>query len=198
MRRCKGCNRPLPTDSAPQRRYCEPRENRDCKTERDAYRKAHERARAYNALTRVQHALPERPKRKTSARRDEKGELDYQGPHAPTSLWDEIDLAWQRANVRRVDALMSEAERGVRRVDRSAGMPVGQFRDVERISEWNDGQKEYSIVCTARSCPGCVGVPEDAGDAAELWLRGDTDKALANAEKAQAQVLQRLLRENRA
>ena len=192
MRRCKHCGHPLPPDSAPQRRYCPAEENPDCNTERDAYRKAKERACADNTYKRVVLALPDRPKRKTGSGRDERtGELD---PGGPRSRWDEVAAAWQRANLRRVDTLMTEAERAVRRIDRSAGTPAGQFRDVNRMAEWKAGDKEHSVVDTARSCPGCVGVSEDAGDPAELWLRGDTERAVAKAEK-QVRELQRLVAE---
>jgi hypothetical protein len=160
MRRCKGCQRPLPDDSAPQRRYCD---HPDCKRERDAYRKAHERARAYNALTRVIAPLDEQPpKRKTSSTHDAEGahedDRDFD-PGKVTSRWDEISKAWQRPRFRDVDRLMGEAERGVRDLHRSAATPVGQLRESHGWSR------------------------EDARSPGELWLKGEGEAAIAKAEE---------------
>ena len=110
MRRCKCCSRPLPVDSGLQRRYCDPREYPDCKAKRDAYRKAHGRARAYNAYALVVNEAPEgKPKRRTTE--PEAEDLDYEGRDlAISSRWDEISKAWQRAKLHEVNRLMEEAE----------------------------------------------------------------------------------------
>jgi hypothetical protein len=184
MKACECCQRSLPDDSAPQRRYCG---RADCKRGRDAYRKAHQRAGAYNALTCVVSPLPERPKRKTSSTHnpagDHEDDLNFDSGEI-TSRWDEISRAWQAANVWRptvdlpanrglpaldergrrigklidLDRLMGEAERAVRPLHRSAGTPVGQLHEANWSREdWNS--------------PG------------ELWLRGETDRAVEKAKK---------------
>ena len=172
MRRCKCCGRPLPADSAPQRRYCE---HPDCKQERDAYRKTQERARAFNAYTRVILESPEPAgRRRTSPSRDEKGELDWDSLSAGSGMWQAIRQAWfpldGNPSVRwrvlpasrgpevadqhsEVDRLMKKAE-GTR-------PPVGQLRD----SSWVD--------------------TEDWGSAGELWVRGEAKRA---EKKARAET----------
>jgi hypothetical protein len=131
MKACECCQRSLPDDSAPQRRYCG---RADCKRGRDAYRKAHQRAGAYNALTCVVSPLPERPKRKTSSTHnpagDHEDDLNFDSGEI-TSRWDEISRAWQAANVWRPTVDLP-ANRGLPALD-ERGRRIGKLIDLDRL-----------------------------------------------------------------
>jgi hypothetical protein len=202
MRPCKNCRRDISRLPKPRRgpapSYCDPTENPECKRERDAERKARERAAAYNAYTRVVLELPERPKRKTSSQTDadslSRGEFDWDGAGGGRA-WDEISKAWYppghggwrvlpasrgpeiRNQWSDVDRLMAAAELAVRRLDRSAGTPVGQLREPRRILKWEvdadvvGPPKERTII------------REGEPSAGELWLRGRHQEAIDVAEK---------------
>lgn len=204
MRPCTNCGRDIshlpkpPRGPAPS--YCDPVENPECKRERDARRKARERAAAYNAYTRVVLELPERPKRKTSSHTDadslSRGEFDWDSAGGGRA-WDEISKAWyppghgigwrvlpasrgpgilnRRSDV---DRLMSEAERAVRRLDRSAGTPVGQLREPRRILTWEVEDTDVVGPPKERTI-----IREDEPSAGGLWLRGRHQEAIDVAEK---------------
>lgn len=183
MKSCKNrtCGRDISHLPRPRRgpapTYCDPTENPECKREREANRKALERARAYNGLVLVIGELPGPgpngpcPQRATS-------EPPEHFETSVTSRWDEIVRAWYpprqgvgwrplpasrgpeiKAQWSDVDRLMGEAERGVRRLDKSAGAPVGQLRESNGWSR------------------------EDAGCPGELWLRGQHEAAIQGAER---------------
>jgi hypothetical protein len=171
MRRCESCGCPLPADSAPQRRYCDPTEHPDCKRERDAFRKAHERARAFNAYTCVTLESPEPVRRRTSSSRDEEGELDWDSLSAGGGMWQAIRQAWfpldgnppmrwrvlPASHGPEATDQCSEVDRLMEKAEGRTRPRVGQLRD----SGWVD--------------------TEDWGSAGELWLRGEVERAESKA-----------------
>ena len=155
MRRCKCCRRSLPADSAAQRRYCE---HPDCSAERDAYRKAHERARAYNAYRDVVLEAADRPGR----RRTQHTGL------AVSSRWDEIAKAWGAANVWPPSGL--PADRGLPVLDEH-GRRLGYLHTVDRLME------EAERPGARPTVPGDHSKREDRNSPGELWLRDDVETA---------------------
>jgi hypothetical protein len=168
MRPCKGCHRPLPDDSAPQRKYCE---HPDCKLERARYRKAHERARAYNALTRITYEASEPySKRKTSSTHDAAGhhedDLHFDPGDGPTSRWDEISWVWQAAQTWRPSKL--PPSRGLPALDED-GRRKGRLIEVGRLMDEAGSHPVGQI--SERSCSGGRNT-RDPGCPGELSLKG--------------------------
>jgi hypothetical protein len=188
-RGCPGEFEPNPV-GAP-RRYCPPGlpTYRDCKAARDADRKFKERAVAFNTPTRCgtmgeseAWMLSPRLKRKTSAVRDEKNELDHGGTW---SRYDSLAQAWHDANVWRPselpgwqEGLPSLDERGrregklrrveqlgkplsPRRLDCSAGTPVAQLREPNAEDQDTPGEMALTrkrlrpAACAKGGCSGC-------------------------------------------
>ncbi|HEY6672378.1 MAG TPA: hypothetical protein VIZ91_07745 [Solirubrobacterales bacterium] len=74
-----------------------------------------------------------------------------------------------------VERLLAEAERGVRRLDRSAGTPVGFLPEQDsRTAEWIDEKDRERTILYSR---------EDAGSPGELWLKGKHEAAIKRAER---------------
>jgi hypothetical protein len=213
---CQGCGRDISHRSA-QARYCDEAEKPDCKREREAHRKAKQRAIAHNTL--IAEAERDAPIKRDTGRHSD-SDSDHNGAIDEFALgggmsWDDIRKAWSpcrstyeggrwrvlpasrgpeinpkikahdsSAQVQQsdVDRLMAEAERasGRRRAAKrgvwAESGPPGPVR-----SNWH--------VASARRLPPDF---KDRHCAGELWLRGEAERAVAKAAKAQARERQRL------
>jgi hypothetical protein len=138
-------------------KYCDDTQKPDCKAEREAYRKAHELARASNAYTHVVLETPETPRHRRT-----------QDTDLAVSRWDEIAKAWGAANVWQPSVLPPNG--GVPAVE-ADGRRLGKLQTVDRLIE------EAARPRQALAIPGDHSKREDWNSPGELWLRGHFEKA---------------------